>query len=348
VNIRTVRLILQPQTGCMKKLLIPVLTLLAILYLISCEEDFEMNAPYQDITVVYGLLDQGSDSIFIKINKAFLGEGNVLEMAKIEDSSIYVNGLQATIEEWQGENKMKTDTLETTMITNKDTGIFYNPYQVIYFTTYEPNQDLQYKLNILVNDKQVTASTYLVNNFSIKKPNAGSPFISFTPNTIGEVEWVSAKNGKRYEVVIRFKYKELWFDNPDTIDKYIDWTLPTTKSKDADGGEPMSISYLNNGFYTLLESRVPYSDASEEAQVSERFTNGVDFIFSVAAEELNTYMEVNEPSNSIVQEKPDYTNIYNGLGLFSSRFRNIRTKKVHPETIQNIKDLDDPYLKFVY
>lgn len=346
--IRTVRLILQPQTGCMKKLLLPVLTVLAILYLISCEENFDINAPYQDITVVYGLLDQGSDSIYIKINKAFLGQGNVLEMAQIEDSSIYVNGLQATIEGWQGENMIQTYTLDTTMITDKDTGTFYNPYQLIYFTTYEPDQNLQYRLNILVNDKQVTASTYLVNNFAIKKPSAGSQFVQFKPDTEGEVEWTSAKYGRRYEVVIRIKFKELWLNSPDTIDRYIDWSLGTRKSVDIKGGDDMNIIFANNSFYTILESRVPYSDPSEEAEVYQRFTNGVDFIISVAAEDLNTYMEVNEPSNSIVQDKPDYTNISNGIGLFSSRFRNIRSKKIHPETIENIKNLDDPDLKFVY
>ena len=67
----------------------------------ACEEDFEINAPYQDITVVFGLVDPSDDTIFLKINKAFLGEGNTMEMAKIEDSSSYINGLNATIEEWE-------------------------------------------------------------------------------------------------------------------------------------------------------------------------------------------------------------------------------------------------------
>ena len=63
----------------------------------------------------------------------------------------------------------------------------------------------------------------------------------------------------------------------------------------------------------------------------------MDFIIAVAADELNTYMEVNEPSNSIVQERPDYTNITNGIGLFSSRIKNTRTKKISPETIESIQ-----------
>jgi hypothetical protein len=58
-------------------------------------------------------------------------------------------------------------------------------------------------------------------------------------------------------------------------------------------------------------------------------------------------MEVNEPSNSIVQDRPEFTNIDNGTGLFSSRYKNTRTKKIHPETINTIQS-DLPELKFIY
>jgi hypothetical protein len=313
----------------------------------SCDEDFDMNAEYQDISVIFGLLDAGEDTIFLKINKAFLGDGNVLEMAKIEDSSSYVNGLDATIEEWENGSFIKSYSLDTITIKNKEDGIFYNPYQVIYYTPYEPDMDRNYLLKVQVDDKTVTAETGLVNNFFINKPSAGSKFISFNPGTNGEIEWESAKNGKRYEILIRFKYKELLKDNPDTVYKYADWSMGTKKSADDDGGEEMKVSYSNDGFYSFLSNEIPYEDASEEENVKERFTNDVDVIIAVASTDLNTYMEVNEPSNSIIQERPEYTNISNGTGIFSSRFRNIRTKKLNPESIQDIKTLL-PELKFVH
>jgi hypothetical protein len=34
-------------------------------------------------------------------------------------------------------------------------------------------------------------------------------------------------------------------------------------------------------------------------------------------------MEVTEPSLSLVQERPSYTNITNGIGLFSARFMKV-------------------------
>jgi len=331
----------------MKKILLLILLPLMVLCVVSCEEEFEINAPYQDITVVYGLIDQADDSIFIKINKAFLGEGDVMEMAKIEDSSQYVTGLQAVIEEWNNGSMVRSYSLDTITLSNKEGGTFYNPYQIVYYTPYEPGENLQYRLKINIGEKEVTASTNLVNDFSITKPSAGSKFIQFKPDTEGEVEWNSAAYGRRYEVIMRFKYKEVLFDDPDTVYTYIDWGLGIKKSKDTDGGDEMKIGYNNSSFYTIIKDRIPYDDPGAEANVKERYTNDLDVIISVAAEELNTYMEVNEPSNSIVQDKPEYTNITNGIGIFSSRFKNFRTKKIGLETVQDIKELA-PELKFVF
>ena len=80
------------------------LLLLLVFFLIlpSCEEDFDITAPYKDITIAYGLLDLNEDTVYVRINKAFLGDGNVLEMVEVEDSSVYVNGLDAYIEEYEG------------------------------------------------------------------------------------------------------------------------------------------------------------------------------------------------------------------------------------------------------
>jgi hypothetical protein len=43
-----------------------------------------------------------------------------------------------------------------------------------------------------------------------------------------------------------------------------------------------------------------------------------------AGEDLYTFMQINEPSSGLIQEKPAFTNVANGIGLFSSRY----TKRV--------------------
>jgi hypothetical protein len=45
----------------------------------------------------------------------------------------------------------------------------------------------------------------------------------------------------------------------------------------------------------------------------------VDFILYGASEELASYILINAPSFGVVQKSTQYTNIRNGLGIFSSR-----------------------------
>ena len=55
----------------------------------ACETDFEVNANWKEVTVVYGILDQSQQQQYIKINKAYLGEGDALQMASVADSINY-------------------------------------------------------------------------------------------------------------------------------------------------------------------------------------------------------------------------------------------------------------------
>jgi len=41
---------------------------------------------------------------------------------------------------------------------------------------------------------------------------------------------------------------------------------------------------------------------------------------TIGTDDLQTYINVNKPFSGIVQERPVFSNIENGVGLFSSRF----------------------------
>jgi hypothetical protein len=56
-------------------------------------------------------------------------------------------------------------------------------------------------------------------------------------------------------------------------------------------------------------------------------------------------MEVNEPFEGIVQERPSFTNINNGIGLFSSRFNKLEEWTISDAT-QNGISLELSHLGF--
>ena len=58
---------------------------LMVLCFVSCEVEFDPNADWKATTVVYGVLDQDSDTTFVRVQKGFLGNGNYLDYAKERD-----------------------------------------------------------------------------------------------------------------------------------------------------------------------------------------------------------------------------------------------------------------------
>ena len=44
--------------------------------------------------------------------------------------------------------------------------------------------------------------------------------------------------------------------------------------------------------------------------------DAVELILTAGNEDLNTYMQVNEPVTGIVTERPIFTNVNNGIGIF--------------------------------
>ncbi|MCK4677206.1 MAG: hypothetical protein KAT48_03665 [Bacteroidales bacterium] len=311
--------------------------IISFLILGSCSTDIDMIAEWKDITVVYSLLNQTDSISYVKVNKAFLGDTNALYMAQEPDSSSYGDALTVQMEQWKWGGVIRTFDFDTTTIYNKEPGIFYNPEQVIYqsVTHDQFDEESEYKL-IITNQntgKVITAQTSLVHDFMILKPplnHPTHPTIMFPDNSFAkDVEWVSAKNGRRYEVIMRFNYKEKLFTNPDTLFKSVDYPFTTRRSKTTEGGENMLIQFANENFYIFLQSAIPY-EPEMEAEVDSRVSMKVDFLYSVAGEEFNTYMVVNEPSNSIIQDRPEYTNIINGIGIFSCRYNKSRSYSLHP------------------
>jgi hypothetical protein len=328
----------------MKKVSVVLLTLVSLMLFNRCSNDVDINASYQQITVVYGLLDTNEDTTYLKINKAFLGEDNALIMAQIPDSSEFIQKLDVKI--WAEDDPQTIYTFDTTTLNNKEEGIFYNPNQQVYYSAFQPLVDKNYKLEINLKDQQLTSETrtFEFSGFDISSPGFAKK-IRIDDNTEPrQIEWFRKDEAPRYDVLVRFHFKEMWEGSADTVYRHIDWYRNTVKST---SGEYVESYYTGNTFYVALDTYVPYADADTEAKVLDRFTGKIDFIIYAGGIDLATYMEVNEPSSSIIQDRPDYSNIENGIGIFSSRGWGLKSKLLQDESVFYLKE-NFYYLKFRY
>ena len=121
----------------MKKIAI-FLLLISTLFM-ACETDFEVNADWKEVMVVYGLLDQSETLQYIKINKAYLGEGDAMQMASVADSVNYnPENLEVKIFKVKDGVFGSIDTLGFVTlydtILEKEDGLFATDENIIYTT----------------------------------------------------------------------------------------------------------------------------------------------------------------------------------------------------------------------
>lgn len=334
-------------------LLVVLITSFSTIFLSSCETDIDLTADWKDITLVYGVLNQKDSVHYLRINKAFLGDGNAIEYAKISDSSTYYDNLEVTMTESDNIGGTRVFTFDTIHVSDKESGLFYEDGQIAYRSVFKlpSDKDKEYKYSLKVvnkiTGKEITSSTNLVKDFGISTPRPGQPTIDFISTSTQNFKWNTAKNGRRYDAIIRFWFEEVI--GTDTIDRYIDWKLGTLKSATLDGGEELGVQYQTMGLYEISKSLIPRTgnepDGIREEQVRARLVNKVDFLVVVAGDALNTYLDINQGSSGIVQDRPEYTNIVNGYGIFSSITSKANSIVLGAQT--EAKFIALPNLKFV-
>jgi hypothetical protein len=310
----------------MRYIRIILVTLVFITVLCSCNDKLNVNANWKDITVVYGLLSQNDDTAYIKITKAFLGNGDALQFAKIPDSSTYPNKLDVKLEAWSGNNLVKTYVFDTITIHTKEAGdsIFYFPTQMVYYCiTGHLDQNNTYRLKITHKNTGVVDSAYtaLVHSFNVDTPDPYIKMVDYIPGQYFDVKFDQAYGGKRYQLVVRFHYLET--TGSGSKSKSLEWLVYNdyeVSNPYEVSSQPIEQSFSSDVFYTNVKANI--KTLKEDPSVSSRTALYVDYIFSVASDDLSTYMNATEPSLSIIQERPSFSNIYNGIGLFSSRYVN--------------------------
>lgn len=328
----------------------------------ACETEVDVNAPYEDIPVVYGLLDITDSVHYIKVNKTYLGEGDANLMAGVRDSSEYadMNVIVKKINQYDASKFDVEYALEEVEVTTKEEGLFYYPNQTVY-RFIEPNlsSDHRYSLEIDIDNgrKTVSSITDLISpdnvfrDFRYRVETAfwssikdnGMRFASSDTILEGyELSIFPPTNSKRIQLTFVFLYEERLVGGG-LRPKSFEINLGSKTISDPQ--DPKKADFLLSGqtFFEFINSKIP--TLAESPDVEKRVPVGCDFIVTAAEEELHYYMEVNTPSGDLNQEKPEYTNIDGGIGIFSSRLKTQFTTDqdipyitLNDETIQELVD----------
>lgn len=320
-----------------KKYLYFIFISLGLIVLNSCNEKIELIGDFVETAVVYGLLDQADSLHYIKINRAFIGPGNALEIAQIADSSYFTN-VDATISEYLNGNLTRSWLLRDTILDNKDpNGVFYAPEQKVYYfktmptgfngviqTSTNPqmtslNPQAIYKIDIVLNDGafSVSGETELVRGITSAAATQNFNFkFADNPGEYTSTGITVSSTGNSFVLNTQLKIAFNEWENNTYSEKSFFWNLG-----EADVQPLSSKVFTANGetFYDLMNS-----NCTENSTITKRTFKGVTIKITGGAEELYNFIAVNKPSSGLAQSKPTYTNLTatNGkrvIGIFSSR-----------------------------
>lgn len=350
--------------------------LLAAFLFTRCSSDIDLTAPYEDITIVYGLLDQSRDIHFIKINKAFLGDSSLEDMAAIRDSVQYDESqiVSKRIEAWNGDIKTNEWELQDSLVEAINETIFYvdgitDPNRVVYyFEEANLNQDATYKLVVEIEgkDAKVIGETELITNSqgAISKPVSNLPGQLNTNQTINfatvnstvnnsypdySFRWNAEVSAKRYELNLEFRYIEnTWTDanHTDLIsseEKTYSWDLGTVTTETSNGTEELDKIVSGELFFLELAANLEENPNITreigvlDENVAMNHYSAFNFVLTIGDDDLNSFLEFNEPATGLAQERPQWTNVVNGQGLFSARLQQKSINvKLHGQSIEEL------------
>ncbi|MFK7903905.1 MAG: DUF4249 family protein [Chitinophagales bacterium] len=316
----------------MKKLFIPLILTL-ILGMTACSTDFDVTSDWKEITVVYGLLNPQDPVQYIRIQKAFLSENtSAIELAQVGDSLFHETGgeaLSASLEEYRKASN-GSDVLNRTIALekvnaaddgiSKEEGVFATDPYFLYKTSANMDENKTYRLVINTPDGNVVSSTTsMVKNFNVSRPSSDIG-VSFLADY--NLFWLPAENAAIYDVDVYFNYKETRNVNGTNVveQKRIKWdALNSGKADDlASTGNSIKVELKSDRFLDFLVNNI-----EEDPNVIEREVGLLDFTIWAGSEDFLTFNEVAIAQFGITssQAQPTYSNIENGLGLFTSRYK---------------------------
>ncbi len=319
-----------------------------LLLLSACKEDVDLVGDFKETAIIYGLLDQADSIHYIKINRAFIGPGNSLDIAKIPDSS-YFQQVDATVTELVNGLKIREWKLRDTILNNKiESGAFFAPSQKMYYfvtrkcktktdsqgtqgsqvlNSSDPadllnslNKNASYQLEVSVNGGafKVQGETELVSGITTSADAMNFRF-EFADN-LGSYKQngISVNTGTAHIINTSLLVDFLEFTSlTESTHKSFLWNL----------GESLVVpngsnSFTSNGktFYELIAA-----NSSDDPNIMKRNLNAIHTIVTAGSEVLANYIAINQPSSSLAQTKPTYTNLSvtnnkRVIGIFSSRY----------------------------
>jgi len=160
------------------------------------------------------------------------------------------------------------------------------------------------------------------------------------------LKWKSSTNALTYKPYLKFYYIEKDVITGDVEYKYIEKSFSELSSVNANGGQQMELQIAGESFYYFIKNSIPLNEDVNRINAKElddgmidtdSWIGGIEFRFVVGGEAISQFISINNLPNLLFQDPPNYTNIENGIGVFSSRLNaSLSNKSLEVQSLEEL------------
>lgn len=314
----------------MKKISFFVLPLL--IFSTACSTDFELEAEWRDIPIVYGLLSFSDTAHYIRVEKAFLPNGgDARDVAQIADSLYYGPNVSVQLENLRTGNTVTLQKVDGALEGYpRESGPFATVPNYLYKVKAGPagllpGDEVKLVINRGDNLPEVTAETKMLEAITPLENGPVSPIRFGDYNRTTTVRWTAGPTAKVFDLRLIIHYREANAANPQNlVSKQLEWTLERELKRPNESGEQQTYMIDNEALYLFLKNSLPIDPNAI------RVMDFIDVQIAGAGQELIDLLDIIRINAGITssQSVPKYTNISEGLGIFSSRTTALRPNLV--------------------
>lgn len=322
---------------------------------LSCTTDFELEADWQDIPVVYGFLSLQDTAHYIRVEKAFLQSGgDANQIAQIPDSLYYDAKVQVQLKRLTNGQLFTLQRVDGAKEGYpRQGGTFASVPNILYKIRasdiqLKAGEQIQFVINRGDNKPIVSAQTSVLAEIKPRESNPVNPLNLAYDRSIN-FAWDAPLDAKVFDLRLLIYYRESIANNPTQfVNKNLSWALATDLQRQDSTSTrvtfPSTGALRGEEFYIFLQNNLtPVSDRI-------RKLDKIDIQITGVGRELVEYLRIAQANTGITsaQELPVYTNLSEGRGIFSSKTTTIRAGLTLTQTSQDslIKGIHTRTLNF--
>lgn len=290
----------------------------------ACSTDFDLEAEWRDIPIVYGFLSFNDTAHYVRVEKAFLPEGgDARDVAQIADSLYYGDNVTVQLQNLETGNTVTLQKVDGALEGYpREDGPFATTPNYLYKVKagpagISPGDGMKLIINRGDDLPEVTAETKMLEAITLLSNGAGpvSPIRFGDYSGVTNVSWNAGPTAKIFDLRLIIHYREANAANPQNlVPKQLEWIL-TQELKRPTTSERQTYAINNEALYIFLKNNIPVDPGAI------RVFDYVDIKIAGAGQELVDLIDILRINAGITssQSIPKYTNISEGLGIFTSR-----------------------------